>query len=134
MLNSAVLCTRITTPARAERHVLRVTRECWDWAVSLKTAGLADKTITRIVADALLAGMDHFLRSSDLTDADSGVIVDKAAALEGVALVKANISLPATEWVNIESLAEKGGWTSSQVVRVVSHIAMEQAYNELSGR
>lgn len=125
MLDTQTLCARVIAPARAKPRSLYVTAASKDWADSLRTQGLADKTTTRVLTDAVLAVLDGsgaetlFKRHQDRVDGP---------------VVKVQLSLREDTWTEIDALAERLDVNPSHFVRVICHAAMEQVVNELTGR
>lgn len=134
MLDTQTLCARVTAPARSKPRSLNMTAQSRAWAEDLRISGKADKTTTRVLTDGLLAVLDFFTRYDHLAPEEVEYLHDHLARIKGTPTVKVQLSLSDADWDAVAQLATALDVCASEVVRVVSHVAMEQVHHELSGR
>lgn len=131
MLNTQMLCARVTMPGRSEKRTISVTTASLEMAQALKSKGLADKTTTRCLTDALLAALDECDTRNPATKKAVARWID-----ESDKLIKSRtmFSLEGTAWKRLEALAKAQDVTVTQVVRALSHVAVKQVHDELINR
>jgi hypothetical protein len=129
MLDTQTLCARVTAPARAKPRSLYITASSKRWADQLRETGLADKTTTRVLTDAILAVVEHLTEEGGLD-----YIRTQAQAMTDEETTKVQLSVREDTWQQVETFAKALEMTPSHFVRVVCHVAMRQVINELTGR
>lgn len=131
MLDTQQLCARVTAPGRSEKRTMSVTTASLEMAHALKAKGLAQKTPTRCLTDALLAALD-------VCDVDNpqrmSTLAQWVEDADEQFATRATFSLDGPTWSRLESLAEAQGITVTQVARALSHVAVKQAHNALLNR
>jgi hypothetical protein len=131
MLNTETLCARVTAPGRSEKRTISVTTDSLTMAHELKTEGLAPKTPTRCLTDAMLAALD-------VCDVDNNqhmkTLTGWVEDADGYLATRATFSLDGPTWSKLEALAVRQRVSMTQVVRALSHVAVKQVYDELLNR
>lgn len=131
MLDTQQLCARVTAPGRSEKRTMSVTTASLQMAHDLKAKGLAPKTPTRCLTDAMLAALD-------MCDVDNEKRMKTLSRWIETAdeqfATRATFSLDGPTWSRLEALAEAKGVTVTQVARALSHVAVKQVFDELLNR
>jgi len=131
MLDIHTLCARVTSPGRAEKRTISVTTASLTMAHELRQAGLALKTPTRCLTDAMLAALD-------VCDVDNPprmkTLTHWIETADEQFATRATFSLDGPTWSRLEALAKAKGVTVTQVARALSHVAVKQVYDELLNR
>lgn len=131
MLDTQELCTRVTAPGRAEKRTLSVTLQALQMAHDLKAEGLAPKTPTRCLTDAMLTALDA-------CDVDNSQRMKTVATWIREAnehpATRATFSLDEPTWSRLEALAERQNTSVAKLVRALSHVAVKQVHDELLNR
>ena len=131
MLDTQQLCARVTAPGRSEKRTISVTSTSLQMAHDLKDAGLALKTPTRCLTDAMLAALD-------VCDVDNPqrmkTLTRWIEEADGHLATRATFSLDGPTWAKLGTLAKCQHVSMTQVVRALSHVAVSQVHNELISR
>lgn len=131
MLDTPTLCARVTAPGRSEKRTMSVTTASLKMAHELRQAGLAPKTPTRCLTDALLAALD-------VCDVDNtqrmNMLAQWVEDADEEFATRATFSLDGPTWSRLEALADAQGVTVTQVARALSHVAVKQVFDELLNR
>jgi len=131
MLDTQTLCARVTAPGRAEKRTISVTTASLQMAHELRQAGLALKTPTRCLTDAMLAALD-------VCDVDNPqrmkTLTHWIETADEQFATRATFSLDGPTWSRLEALAKAKGVTVTQVARALSHVAVKQVRDELLHR
>lgn len=104
-------------------------------AGKIRAKGLARKTTTRVMADGVAAAVDQLIHpNGTIVKEYAPQLRDSLTCAVGLPTTKVQLTLSDEYWDAIHRLADFHEVGASWMVRVLGHIAMEQAYNELSGR
>lgn len=135
MLKITDLSARVTAPARSTPRSFRMTQKSRDLASTLRFKGSVAKTTTRVTTDGLMAALDVLvLPNGRVAKEPAKVLRGLMGSTDGMTTTKVQLSLSDDYWHAVEALASYLDVGPSHVVRVLGDIAMEQAYDELSGR
>lgn len=135
MLNTNKLVDRVTRVHRADRRVIDMCASTVCAAKDLRERKLADKTATRIIADALTAALDCIMYDDAIELADREALrkFDRET-VSPLPIQSVNFSLSSETWDRVAKGAAEMDWPVSRFIRVIGFMAVEQVHNELTGR